>query len=111
MLIDWIAVIDWARYEDAISKAGLDMRSDGIYNDYLQWLMSEQDWFGAANLCDRTLATPLYPHKDCVPQKEFLTQYEALVDEHDPGVIATPDELTQVTAARHSLRHPLLGLA
>lgn len=62
-------------YEEAIKQAGLDMRSDNLYNDYLQWLLSQSDWFGAANLCDRSLSTPLYPHRDCYPQVSFLTKY------------------------------------
>jgi len=85
-------------YEEAIKQAGLDMRSDNLYNDYLQWLLSQSDWFGAANLCDRSLSTPLYPHRDCYPQVSFLTNYETLVDGHDPATIASPDELTSITA-------------
>ncbi|XP_066426749.1 pre-mRNA-processing factor 39-like isoform X3 [Molothrus aeneus] len=74
-------------FEAALAAAGMDFRSDKLWESYLEWERERGDLRAVTAIYDRLLSMPtqLYSH--------HWERFKAHVLQHPPGAILTPEEL------------------
>ncbi|KAI1229730.1 Pre-mRNA-processing factor 39, partial [Lamprotornis superbus] len=94
----------WGAFEAALAAAGMDFRSDKLWESYLEWERERGDLRAVTAIYDRLLSMPtqLYSH--------HWERFKEHVLQHPPGAILSPEELLWEDLDQEKIRELVISM-